>query len=232
MNKNLIHYLKKIIEIYYRLKSNKLIVLLLRKPINTWILPNFNDHKIIKKNAKIWENENYYKTIDYTETESVYQKQYINYLKKNTDKSDHILDICCNQGRHLKELHHLGYRDLYGVDIMQNAIKILKESNEYIEGGIRAYCDHAQTFLQNSRDLSFDYALTYSATIELMHPNFRIFKNLQRIIRKGFIFVINEWSHSYPRYYRYQIKNNGFYIKYHQKFQEDLTLLHCMKLKN
>ena len=229
MKERIIRNLKKIFEIYFKIKSNKLVVLLLRKPFNTWILPKFNDKKIIKRNAKIWGNENFYKTIYYSETDSGFQKQYINCIKENTSKSDHILDICCNQGRHIKKLHQLGYRNLCGVDIMENAIKILKSSNEYREGGIRAYCDYAQTFLRNSKDLSFDYALSYTASIELMHPNFQIFKELKRIVRKGFIFVLNESAHTYPRFYRYQIKSNGFTFKYLQNMPANLTLIHCIK---
>ena len=229
MKKRLINYLKNIYEIYYKIKSNKYIVLFLRKPFNTWILPYFNDQKIIKSNAKIWENENFYKTKDYSETDSSFQKPYIDCIKENTNKSDYILDICCNQGRHIKKLHQLGYRNLCGVDIMENAIKILKSSKEYNEGGIRAYCDYAQTFLRNTKDLSFDYALTYTATIELMHPNFQIFKELKRIVRKGFIFVLNESAHTYPRFYRHQINSNGFKFKYLQKMPANLTLIHCIK---
>ena len=77
---------------------------------------------------------------------------------------------------------------------------------------------------------SFDYAITFSATIELIHPGFDIFKELYRVVDKGFIFIINENAHSYPRFYRYQINSRGFKIINCKKFSEDLTLLDCMKI--
>ena len=141
------------------------------------------------------------------------------------------MDICCNQGRHLKGLHNSGYKYLYGVDIMDDAINILKESKEYSEGGIFAESNIAQSYIKKQDDRFFDYAITYSATIELIHPGFKIFEELYRILKKGFIFVLNENGHSYPRFYRYQIKSSGFKIKNIEKLGNFLNLYHCIRTR-
>ena len=221
---------KKLIELLYILKKNKFIVTFLRKPFNTWIVPIFYDESKAIKDAEIWKSQRYYKSEFYKELESPLQKLYIAYIKNNTSKKDKILDICCNQGRHLRGLHNLGYQYLYGVDIMGEAIDILKQSKEDLEGGIVAESDMAQLYIKNQDEKFFDYAITYSATIELMNPGFKIFEELHRIIAKGFIFVLNENEHSYPRFYRYQIKSSGFKIKNIEKLSKSLNLYHCVRI--
>ena len=226
----LIIFAKDLIELIYKIKKHKLIVLFFRKPFNTWILPRFYNHKSALKDAEIWKNQNYYNANNYQESISSLQNSYIDYLIKNIDLNDSIIDICCNQGRHLKALHRKGFRNLNGVDIMFDAVEMLKQSQEYTDGGIYVECNLAQSFLSNSKDFSFDYAITFSATIELMHPGFDIFRELYRVLNKGFIFVINENGHTYPRFYRNQINSRGFEIRNIKNLNKDLTLLECIKI--
>ena len=113
---------------------------------------------------------------------------------------------------------------------MLDAIEMLKESNEFSKGGIFAKCELAQTFISNSKPDSFDYAITFSATIELIHPGFDLFKELYRVLNKGFVFIINENGHTYPRFYRHQLRSKGFRIIKSKKFGRDLTLLDCVKI--
>ena len=226
----LTNLLKKLIEFLYKVKRNKFIILFLIKPFNTWIVSIFYDESKAIKDADIWKNQRYYKSEFYKELETPLQKYYIEYIENNTSKKDKILDICCNQGRHLKGLHNLGYQYLYGVDIMDDAINILKESKEYSEGGILAESDMAQLYIKKQHEKFFDYAITYSATIELINPGFKIFEELYRILKKGFIFVLNENGHSYPRFYRYQIKSSGFKIKNIEKLSKSLKIYHCLRI--
>ena len=231
MKKNyFILFAKKLLELIYRIKRNSWIVLIIRKPFNTWILPSFYNSKNALKDAEIWRNQNYYSSEKYEDVLSPIQQSYIEYISQKIDLNNCILDICCNQGRHLKALHRKGFRNLIGVDIMLDAVNILKESEEYSEGGIFVECALSQSFINNSEASSFDYAITFSATIELIHPGFDIFKELYRVVNKGFIFIINENGHTYPRFYRYQINSNGFKIRNCKKFTEDLTLLDCIKI--
>ena len=202
---------------------------MIRKPINTWILSKIPDKKTMMKDALIWSDETTHKTEWFSSVSRPVEKNFLNYVFKNTNKKNSILHICCNQGRFLKELHKKGYEDLFGIDIMEPAIEILKKSPEYLEGGIYAKCAMAQDYLSKCDDNSIDYAITFSATIELFHPNFNLFKELHRITRKGFIFAINENGQAYPRFYRYLIKSAGFKKINIIKINSAINLLHFMK---
>ena len=208
--------------------DNYLILILIRKPINTWILSRFPYKNHSLKASKIWEDQSVYQIDSYKDTSNKRVKKFINYLLEATNKKDVILDICCNQGRFLKELHHKGYRSLLGVDIMKDAIIDLQQSKEYKSGGIHAETNLAQDYLLAKENNSIDYAITVSATIEQFHPGFNLFKELYRISRKGFIFVINENGHDFPRFYRYLIKSNGFKLISIMK-NYNCTLIHAVK---
>ena len=229
MKKSFIKLIKSFIEFTYLVKGNIFIIRFFRKPLNTWILPIFYNEKKFKKDAEIWRSQKFYKTKQYSEVEGDLQKKYLKTIINTINFDESILDICCNQGRHLKFLHNKGFRNLEGFDIMKDAIENFKNSKEYLSGGIYAETNLAQNFVKNASDLKYDYSITLGATIELMHPGFKIFKELRRILKKGFIFAINENGHSYPRFYRYQIESNGFKIIKCEEFN-DVTILNCKKL--
>jgi D-alanine-D-alanine ligase len=72
-------------------------------------------------NSEWWKqifNSNYLKTDgDIVEDDNITRTEvehFLNILKP--DKNDHILDICCGQGRHLIELSRNGYKNLFGID--------------------------------------------------------------------------------------------------------------------
>lgn len=214
------------IYIYFKLINNYFFVILIRKPFNTWILSTLKDKKTVSKDASIWLDESHHKTEWFSTISKPQEINFIKYILKNTDKDDFILDICCNQGRFLKYLFKNGYHNLYGVDIMKPAIDILKKSPEYMKGGINAECKMAQDYLFSCKNKSMDYAITYTASIELIHPNFKLFEELNRITRKGFIFVINENKQGYPRFYRYLIEKAGFKKVKINKVSPGINLLH------
>ncbi|WP_320664962.1 class I SAM-dependent methyltransferase [Prochlorococcus sp. MIT 1223] len=217
---------KSIYKLFY---NNNIFIVLIRKPINTFILPLFKYNEIYNKDASIWEDEILHKTEWFAKIENEYEKKFINYVLSNTNPNDAILDICCNQGRFLKELKRNNYNNLSGFDIMKSAINLLKNSYEYKAGGIYAEHNLAQNYIKYSKNNFYDYAITYTASIELLHPNFNIFNELYRITRKGFIFVIAENLHYYPRFYRLMIKRAGFTKEKTLKISPTLTLMHYIK---
>ena len=77
-----------------------------------------------------WHDETNHKTEWFSKISKPSEKFFINYILKNTCSKDMILDVCCNQGRFLKELHKNNYRNLYGFDIMKPAIKLLENTKE------------------------------------------------------------------------------------------------------
>ena len=141
-------------------KTNKYIILFIRKPFNTWILSRFSYKKSALKESKIWMDQSHYKIKFYSETSSRYVSKFIDYLLIQTNKTDKILDLCCNRGRFLKALHHNGYRNLFGVDIMNDAIIDLQNSSEYRAGDISSEINLLQDYLLSMKDRSVDYAIT------------------------------------------------------------------------
>ncbi len=224
------YFIQILLFFYRKIWNNYIFILLVKKPINTWILCKFVNSNTYIRDGMFWHDETNHKTEWFAEISRPYEKKFLNYIIQNTNQKDSILDICCNQGRFIKELHNNNYRNLFGFDIMKPAIEILRNSREYQKGGIEVDCCLAQDYLSNSEANYFDYAITYTATIELMHPSFNIFKELYRVTKKGFIFALNENKHTYPRFYRYLIKRSGFKEIKIFKLNKSITLLHFEKI--
>jgi 2-polyprenyl-3-methyl-5-hydroxy-6-metoxy-1,4-benzoquinol methylase len=153
----------------------------------------------------------------------------LDYVQKHVDKDEKILDICCNQGRFLFNLQSNGYSNLYGFDIMRTAIDVIRKRTNYNPEIMHIEHCLAQDFFQEKANNEFDWAITYSATIELINPEFNIFKELSRTTRKGMILVINENDHTYPRFYRLLHKINGFKIL-ETKTIRNMTLIFSKKI--
>ena len=132
----------------------------------------------------IWENGGKYDPSLYSVHDS-FSAEFIEYVMRETQTCNSILDIGCNQGRFLRTLSENGYDNLQGVDVMCRAIDILNEYSAKNGKRISAACDTTQNFLPSLEDKSIDYFITYSATIELMHPSFNLFQEMKRICRKG-----------------------------------------------
>lgn len=204
-------FFKKILRSLYHIVNNNYIsIFLIKKPINTWILSNIKNKKIFTKDASLWKDEKNMESKWFSKISKPDEKIFINYITKNISKENYVLDVCCNQGRFLKYLNNNGYSNLYGFDIMEPAIKILKKSKEYKEGNIKVECCLAQEYLINCPDKFFDYVITFPAAIELIHPSFKIFDQIFRITKKGFIIALAENRHYYPQFYRYLIKKARF----------------------
>lgn len=168
----------------------------------------FAKNQIRQKNASAWVNEKNFKT-DFYEKLNKDGLWFIEEILKHANPEDRILDICCNQGRFLLELRRRGFKKLYGFDIMSSAIQKLKE-NAGFDSKIHVRQCLAQDYFPEQKKNSFEWAITYGATIELIHPEFDIFEELSRTVTKGIIFVINENGHSYPRFYKFLLWRCGF----------------------
>ena len=181
-----------------------------------------------EKDALIWANETHYKTAFYS---VIHPEEMIlvDYICSHVQKNASILDICCNQGRFLLELRRRGFSKLYGFDIMDQAIQTLRQSEDYNPDLIHVEHCLAQDYFLDKADNAFDWAITYTATIELIHPEFDIFKALGRTVRKGMILVINENGHAYPRFYRLLHRLHGFRILSTRK-EGEITMIHSVKI--
>jgi 2-polyprenyl-3-methyl-5-hydroxy-6-metoxy-1,4-benzoquinol methylase len=185
------------------LNSSSLLSVLVYRP--------FGIKKIRDKDTSLWIDGTHHKTEAYKKIDAD-SRVLLEYVQNCVEKDESILDICCNQGRFLFDLQSCGYQNLNGFDIMSTAIDAAKKRKEFNPKLMHIEHCLAQDFFIEKGDNEFDWAITFSATIELINPEFNIFKELSRTVKKGMILVINENGHAYPRFYRFLHKIYGFNI--------------------
>jgi SAM-dependent methyltransferase len=136
-----------------------------------------------------------------------------------------VLDLGCNQGRHIRHLYKKGLRNLHGVDIMKSALKYFEENYEDIYKDCNLENNFFQKYLDKTNDNFFYNSYTIGATIELIHPSYNIIKELVRVTKKNIILLINEDDHWYPRFYAYEFERNNTKLIYYKKFGKKPSLL-------
>jgi len=132
---------------------------------------------IKKQDISVWFDGTINKT-DFYITIDDNSRVLLDYVQKYVEKEERILDICCNQGRFLFDLQSNGYSNLNGFDIMSTAIDTIRKRAEYKPEIMHIEHCLAQDFFKEKANNEFDWAITYSATIELINPEFNIFKEL------------------------------------------------------
>jgi SAM-dependent methyltransferase len=178
--------------------------------------------KILRYDSSIWTSESHYKVDYYTKLDDS-AIRLLEEVKRNTHNDEKILDICCNIGRHINYLVENGYNNLYGFDIMKPAIDKMGDVFPNIDKSKIENCNIDEYF-ESKEDGYFDYAYTHTATLELIHPSFNIGQILNKKVKRGFTFYISEDGHSYPRYWRYIFRLNGFHLMKEEKI-DNATIL-------
>jgi SAM-dependent methyltransferase len=152
-------------------------------------------------------------------------------IRRVTTPEDSILDLCCNQGRYLRALWGQGYRKLFGFDIMKSAVDHFNETYRFKMKEIKivhsSFCDFFKFHCTND----YDFAITMSATLELIEPQERIFEKIAQSVRKGAVFMLHEDGHSYPRFWSYGFEKNGLSVLLKQKTRSGCTLFILAKEK-
>jgi hypothetical protein len=147
-----------------------------------------------------------------------------------------ILDIGCNSGRHMALLWQIGFRNLFGVDAMKQAISDFSKIYPEVYSASEIYHDTFEDFLTRSASRSFDVVFSWSATIELVHPAFDIVKNICKVARYQVILVINEGWQGYPRFWIYEFQKNGFDLSFALRplgqGKKNTTSLCCFRRRN
>jgi SAM-dependent methyltransferase len=151
---------------------------------------------------------------------------FINYFSKNISMENSVLDLGCNSGRHLNELHSIGYKNLSGVDVMKSALETFQTLFPQTYRDTKLKVDFFQRFLDQAQDDSFDTIYTIGATIELVHPSYDIVKKMCRVAKINIILLIQPDRHNYPRFYEYEFRRNGFELIFKKKVSDSHYLFH------
>jgi len=134
----------------------------------------------------------------------------ISELQSRVQLENSILDLGCNCGYYLSLLKKEGYRNLSGIDISPAAIQYGKEhlglSDVVLMVG--SFEEILPKFAADGTQ--FDLVYTLGATIEIVHPSFDIIDHICKISKRFVVLIINESSHSYPRFWEYEFNRNGF----------------------
>jgi len=125
------------------------------------------------------------------------------------DRNASILDMGCNVGRHLQYLHDQGYRNLRGVDFSSKAIADMAQHHPELYRDSRLEVASFEQYFKDSPE-TVDLVYTHGATFELVHPRFPLINRVCTIARRYVVMVINEWGHSYPRFWGYEFAREGF----------------------
>jgi len=202
--KYLINYdqdLKKISNPFYRVIKKILLKFL-------WFWPRLHD-AIEWKEGKIGGNRDPNHFITISKSEHLLVDQVI---ERAVSNKDIILDLGCNSGRFLNDLHSKGYKNLHGVDISQASFDNMKNIFPELCKDVEVSCATFQQFLENSPDNSIDILFSRGATVELVHPSFPLISHICRITRRTVVFMINETGHSYPRFWEWEFNKYNFFL--------------------
>jgi len=167
--------------------------------------------RIVEVEARPWRDAISHDWTLYTKVDETAQVL-LDELTRVTSRDDRILDICCNVGRHLNYLANHGYEDLTGFDVMKSAITRAPLEFPSLR---RARLVHASApeFFHSCPDEAFDWAFTHSATIELIHPSFRVEQEIFRTVSKGAVLLLSPTGHKYPRDFARLFERTGFHVE-------------------
>lgn len=107
----------------------------------------------------------------------------INMLSPFITKDDSMLEIGCNLGRNLNHLWQSGYKNLYGMEISEHAVRRLRVEYPCL-ANIPVDIGPAELSIRKFGSKSVDVIFTM-ATLESLHPDSRfLFKEVARVARK------------------------------------------------
>jgi SAM-dependent methyltransferase len=193
-----------------------------KKTINTFILNRGIFYKIFsiyfekidRKHVKYWAEGKAGAPKDpaHFSQLSAELTQNLDVFLKYVEPTDKVLDLGCNVGRVMAYFNKHSIKNLHGVDIMKNALELTPELfPELIENkNCKFFNLTFSDFYKSTPNAFYDCTISVGATIELINPNGRIIQNICRTTKKYVFLVINEHSHSFPKFYIYEFYRNAF----------------------
>jgi len=119
-----------------------------------------------------------------------------------------ILELGCNTGAVLFALAEKGYSNLSGVEINAGAVAFARRRAKARQFPIEIFHHDFPGFFREHGTRRFDWAITYGATLELLHPAFDIFSVLGRVINQGVLLCLDPDAQKFPRWYDLLIRRH------------------------
>ncbi|HJZ71529.1 MAG TPA: class I SAM-dependent methyltransferase [Vicinamibacterales bacterium] len=125
-------------------------------------------------------------------------------VNRHVPKQAEILEIGCNVGRNLHHLAKAGFTKLSGIEINDEAIRLLRATFPELQQTLRLWNDPVEDAITRLHDQQFGLVYTM-AVLEHIHPDSEwIFADMARITSDVLITVEDEhgvsWRH-FPRNY-------------------------------
>jgi SAM-dependent methyltransferase len=155
------------------------------------------------------QTENYWKNPDKRNDPRDYLKgeertaYLVGVMKKYADPSDSILEIGCNVGRNLAGLKAAGHPALFGIEINQKAVDILRKKYPELSTS-PIYCGPVENVIRKLNTIDIIYTM---AVLEHIHPDVEalVFSEMVRVAKKYIIAIEDETftsSRHFPRNYK------------------------------
>lgn len=110
-------------------------------------------------------------------------------LEDRVQRSDSVLELGCSSGRHLKYLHDLGYEDLSGVEINEEAIEVMQESYPALAEQGTVFADSIESVVESMADGEYDVVFSVQ-TLQHIHEDAEwVFDAIRRITDRVLITV-------------------------------------------
>ena len=146
--------------------------------------------KNLQSIQSIWKDEELLKKFGEDPTDYASVTRTSEYLFEQVSALPHIskqsliLEIGCNVGRNLNYLFKQGYHNIFGIEISQRAVKLMKEQYPEMSKYVTILHGSVEDEIVKLKDNQFD--LTFSnAVLMHLHPSSNwIFKEMSRITSK------------------------------------------------
>ena len=143
---------------------------------------------------------------DYIALENPRRSEYlVKIVREHVPADAGILEIGCNVGRNLNYLHTAGFTNLSGIEISENAIRLLKASFPDLARRLTIYNRPVEEVIPTIADRQFDFVFTMAVLEHIHRDSEGVFKEIARVASK-YLFTFEDegcqsWRH-FPRNYK------------------------------
>jgi len=129
----------------------------------------------------------------------------VDLVRKYVSEDARILEIGCNVGRNLHFLFESGFRNLEGIEISEDAVRLMKDTFPQMAGHASIYNKSVEEVIKEFEDRRYEAIFTM-AVLEHIHSDSEwVFEEIVRVSKKYLITMEDErtvsWRH-FPRHYR------------------------------
>ena len=159
----------------------------------------FSTIRKLVKNYSLKEAHEYWINADGVNSPELYlegqekSKFLVNLIDKHIKNHNAtILELGCNVGRNLNFLYTKGYRNLSGIEINSEALKLLQSKFPEMSSNISLFNSSIESKIKELDDKKFDVVFTMAVLMHIPYESNWIFEHIARITNHILIIIENE----------------------------------------